>query len=174
MPTITCEKYLETVDDSHQMTTSKVHLAVLAKEAKGVKSVLEIGSHVGISAAVMALANPSATVVSVDLCDTVPQDQRVAYWESLGVRNVTPVAASARDYLPTAPRFGLVFHDAVHGDGAMPEYLRCVDVADVVAIHDFEQLSPDNRSLIEDMFPEHECTPDGRGRYLFVGRGRRK
>ena len=64
-------EFLANVDDSHPMTTAVMHIEVLCRYAKRATSILELGSHAGISAAAMALANPHATIVSVDLCDTV-------------------------------------------------------------------------------------------------------
>lgn len=162
-------EYLATVDDSHPMTTATQHLEVLCRYAKRATSILELGSHAGISAAAMALANPQATIVSVDLCDTVTEQHRIAYWQSMSIQNVHPVAGSAGDYLKTSPRFGMIFHDAVHGDGAMPEYKRCVDLCDILAIHDFELLSQGNQALLRSMFVRVDETADTKGRVLFVG-----
>lgn len=166
---MTHTEFLAAIDDSHPMTTAIVHLFTLCRAAANVESILELGSHAGISAAAMALANPKATVISVDLCDTVPESQRVDYWRSLGIQNIHPIAASAGDYLKTAPRFGMIFHDAVHGDAAMDEYKAAVDLCDVLAIHDFERLSQGNQALLLGMFASHEVTADTRGRMLFVG-----
>jgi predicted O-methyltransferase YrrM len=168
---MTWQEFVDSVDDSHQMTTSRCHIRLLAELAAEAETVLELGSHAGISTAAMALAAPKATVVSIDLCDTIPQWSRVAYWESLGIRNITPVAGAAGEFLRTAPHvFDLVFHDAVHGDLVVPEYLRCAEIGRVVAIHDFEQLSPANADLVIARFAEHSTTPDERGRLLFVGK----
>lgn len=164
------QEFVDGVDDSHQMTTSRGHIRLLAQLAGECETVLELGSHAGISAAAMALAAPKASIVSVDLCDTVTQPQRVAYWESLGVANITPVAGSAGDFLRTAPAFDLVFHDAVHGDSVVGEYLRCAEIGRIVAIHDFEQLSPANADLVLGRFAEYSVTPDERGRLLLVGK----
>jgi predicted O-methyltransferase YrrM len=49
-----------------------------------VADILELGSHAGISTAALAIAAPESTVVSVDLCDTVCEDDRLAYWQLLG------------------------------------------------------------------------------------------
>ena len=166
---MTYREYLAQIDDSHPMTTAVMHIDVLCRAARQVDSILELGSHAGISAAAMALANPQATVIAVDLCDTVPESQRVDYWKSLGIESIHPVAASAGDYLKTAPRFGMIFHDAVHGDAAMDEYKRAVDLCDILAIHDFERLSQGNQALLRGMFASHEATADARGRVLFVG-----
>jgi predicted O-methyltransferase YrrM len=166
---VTFDEYLDGVDFSHPMTTGRDHIARLCRAAQQVVSVLELGSHAGISAAAMALANPVATVVSVDLCDAVPEADRVAYWGSLGIKNIHPFATTAFDYLRSSPKFGMVFHDAAHGNAVMHEYLRCLDIADIVAIHDFEQLSSGNRALIVGMFASHEITADDKGRELFVG-----
>jgi predicted O-methyltransferase YrrM len=167
---MTWQEFVDGVDDSHQMTTSRCHIRLLAALAGECETVLELGSHAGISTAAMALAAPKATIVSIDLCDTIPQWNRVAYWESLGIQNIRPVAGAAGEFLQTAPAFDLVFHDAVHGDLVTNEYLRCAEIGRIVAIHDFEQLSPANADLVIARFAEHSVTPDERGRLLFVGK----
>ena len=165
------KEFVDAIDDSHPMTTASEHIAMICEAVEGREwNILELGSHAGISTAAMALAAPKATIVSVDLCDTVPQWSRTAYWESLGIENITPVAGAAGAYLQTAPAFDLVFHDSVHGDLVVGEYLRCAEIGRVVAIHDFEQLSPANAELVIARFTDHSTTPDERGRLLFVGK----
>lgn len=166
---MTAEEFLATVDDSHEMTTAKEHLFVLCRAARQVPSILELGSHAGISAAAMALANPNATIVSIDSCDLVGEEDRLAFWGSMGIRNIHPVRATAAEYILRAPRFGMVFHDAIHGDAAFEEYKRCVDLCDILAIHDFDLMSVGNKELLRGMFVSREETADSRGRILFVG-----
>jgi predicted O-methyltransferase YrrM len=162
-------EYCTAIDDSHPMTTWREHIRKLANAATSCNTILELGSHQGFSAAAMALAAPLARVVSVDLCDTVPEADRVVYWASIGIKNIHPIATTACDYLRSSPKFGMVFHDAAHGNAVMHEYLRCLEIADIVAIHDFEQLSFGNRDLIVGMSASHEITADHKGRELFVG-----
>jgi len=49
------QEFVDGVDDSHQMTTSRCHLRQLAELAAVAETVLELGSHAGISTAAMAL-----------------------------------------------------------------------------------------------------------------------
>ena len=90
---MTWRDYLHSVDCSHQMTTDPQHIAELCEVAHGQEwRILELGSHAGISTAAIAIAAPESIVVSVDLCDTMPEESRVAYWETVGVANIQPVA----------------------------------------------------------------------------------
>jgi predicted O-methyltransferase YrrM len=165
--------YLQSVDDSHQMTTAKSHIAEMCGIVEGKQwSILELGSHAGISAAAIAMAAPSSRVVSVDLSDTVPQSDRVSYWDGLGVA-VAPVTADARAYLSECVSDGVlwdfIFHDAAHGDAVLNEYLTAASVCKVLAIHDWEQLSPQSQSAVSACFSRSQATTDNRGRTLFVG-----
>jgi predicted O-methyltransferase YrrM len=167
---MTAEEYLSQLDDTHQMTTSRCHIAELCELARSATSILELGSHAGFSAAAMALANPAASVVAVDLCDTIPEESRVAHWAAVGAKNITPVHGFAASYIASCGNFDLVFHDAAHGDAVLPEYQRCAEIASVLAIHDFEQLSAGAQSAVSSLFASHTRTTDSRGRDLFVGR----
>lgn len=166
--------YCRQIDDSDPMTTWRAHILQLANIAAGCRSILELGSHRGISTAALALAAPDAEVVSVDLCDTVPEGDRVAFWASHGIKNIVPIKDSAAAYLSrclmAGERFDLVFHDAVHGDAAAAEYVACAEIADIVAIHDWEQLSPPHQDDLVNRFRSWSATSDTRGRHLFVGR----
>jgi hypothetical protein len=169
---MTWEDFVASVDYSHPMTTDPKHLAILCGIVEGMEyRILEFGSHAGISAAAMALAAPLSDVVAVDLCDTVPEAARVAYWQSLGITNIVPVAEATGTYLEECPpgEFEVVFHDAVHGVGAFLEYLGCAEIAKVVAIHDFEQLPDDMQSAVAAKFQWITKDADDKGRVLFVG-----
>jgi predicted O-methyltransferase YrrM len=154
------------------MTTDPRHLAALCEIVEGKKyRIVEFGSHAGISASAMALASPESTIFAVDLCDTVPEAFRVSYWQSLGITNVIPVAYSTSLYLADCQpdEFDVAFHDAVHGVAAFLEYVKCADIAKVVAIHDFEQLPEDMQATVAAKFHEHTKDADVKGRVLFVG-----
>jgi predicted O-methyltransferase YrrM len=172
---MTWREYLAGVDDSHQMTTSKEHVAILCEMAAGIRGrILELGSHAGISTAALALASPGSTIVSVDLCDTVPESARTEYWSSLGIANVQPVRADAGAFLRSSQlrldQWSLIFHDAAHGDAVVPEYLTAAGICYSLAIHDWEQLSRDSQSLIGRRFPGQVAYPaDSRGRQLWIG-----
>ena len=169
---MTWQDFVASVDCSNPMTTDPRHIALLCGIVEGKEyRILEFGSHAGISAAAMALAAPLSQVVAVDLCDTVPEAARVAYWQSLGITNIVPVAAATGKYLLQCPpgEFEVVFHDAVHGVGAFLEYLGCAEIAKVVAIHDFEQLPGDMQSAVSAKFKRSTKDADAKGRVLFVG-----
>jgi len=169
---MTWQDFVESVDCSHPMTTDPRHLAALCEIVEGKPHrILEFGSHAGISASAMALASPESTIFSVDLCDTVPESYRVAYWQSLGITNIVPVADATGFYLARCQpgEFDVVFHDAVHGTAAFDEYMRCADIASVVAIHDFEQLPDDMQAAVAAKFQRSTTDADANGRVLFVG-----
>ena len=87
---MTAYEYCRTIDDSHPMTTWKGHIQMLATVASKCQTILELGSHRGLSTAAMALAAPTARIVSVDLCDTVWYEERVELWNSIGLRTIDP------------------------------------------------------------------------------------
>lgn len=166
------QEFLAAVDDSHQMTTAVEHIADICRIVEGQRwRVLELGAHRGISTAAIALASPESEVVSVDLCDTVRECERVSYWHSLGITNITPVACSASEYLLHRHDFHFIFHDAVHGDCAIEEYVASSLACTVgLAIHDWEQLSPASALRVADFFRGGtRASQDSRGRWLFVG-----
>ena len=172
---MTYDEYLRGVDCSHQMTTAPEHIAALCEVVAGKNwEVLELGSHAGISTAALALAAPESNVVSVDLCDTIPEVVRVKYWSTLGIANIKPVSGDAWEFLRWCQKksiaWDFVFHDAAHGDGVLHEYTLAASMTRVLVIHDWEQLSPSSRAAVSQRFREWTATPDTQGRELFIGR----
>lgn len=172
---MTYDEYLRGVDCSHQMTTAPEHIAALCEVVAGMNwEVLELGSHAGISTAALALAAPESNVVSVDLCDTIPEAVRVAYWATLGIASIQPVAGDAWEFLRWCQThiiyWDFIFHDAAHGDRVLHEYTAAASMTKVLAIHDWEQLSPSSQEAVSQRFREWTATPDAQGRELFIGR----
>jgi hypothetical protein len=172
---MTYDEYLSLVDDSHPMTTSRGHIADICEACAGsAGTILELGSHAGISAAAIAMAAPQATVIAVDLCDTVPELNRVSYWFGLRLKNITPVPADAGQYLRDAVANGLtydvIFHDAQHGESVVGEYVLAASLCATLIIHDWEQLSPASQAEVAQCFGKWTSTPDRQGRELFIGR----
>ena len=165
--------YLDQVDDSHQMTTHKDHIRKICDVVQNSKmNILELGSHAGISTAALALAAPESKITSVDLSDTIPEQNRVKYWESLGIANITPVSCDAGWFLRSLKsneKYNLIFHDAMHGPGVMPEYLMCAEKSDILAIHDFEQLRENQQEELANLFQEYIIDQDIKNRVLFIG-----
>ena len=167
-------EYLSLVDDSHPMTTSRGHIAEICQACAGsAGSILELGSHAGISAAAIAMAAPRAKVIAVDLCDTVPERNRVAYWFGLRLQNITPVRADAGQYLRDAVAIGLtydvIFHDARHGESVVGEYVLAASLCATLIIHDFEQLSHESHQRVALLFASFTTSVDKKGRMLFIG-----
>jgi predicted O-methyltransferase YrrM len=168
---VTWQEYLSTVDDSHQATTAKEHLALVCRECEGATGiVVELGSHFGFSTAAMAMAAPAAVVISVDLCDEVPQATRERYWHILGIGNIRPLQGRAASWLKVAGSVDLIFHDAAHGEAVRDEYFAAAALCRTLVIHDFEQLTHATRDEIAGLFVEHETHVDRLGRMLFIGR----
>lgn len=163
--------YLDSIDDSHQMTTDKDHIRIICDIIKHKKlNILELGSHAGISTAAFALSSPEANIISVDLSDTIREIDRVSYWNSLGISNITPITCSAEYFLRNTQTFyDLIFHDAMHGPSIMPEYLMCTQKTKILVIHDFEQLRNDQQNQLSCLFIEAKTYKDNRGRILFIG-----
>lgn len=171
---MTWQDYIAGIDDSDPMTTAKEHIADLCRIVEGKDwRVLELGSHLGLSTAALAIAAPESTIVSVDLCDTVPEAKRVDYWRLLRLDNVQPVKADAGWFLRESQLhlepWDCIFHDAVHGEAALPEYLTAAGLCGVLAIHDFEQLSPASQDKVASRFRRVVTSDDAKGRRLFVG-----
>ena len=172
---MTYDEYLRGVDCSHQMTTAPEHIAALCGVVAGKNwEILELGSHAGISTAALALAAPESNVVSVDLCDTITEAVRVKYWQTLGIANIKPAAGDACEFLRWCQTgiiyWDFIFHDAAHGDGVLREYTLAASMTKVLAIHDWEQLSPASQAAVTQCFSEWTATPDKQGRELFIGR----
>lgn len=172
---MTLEEYLSAIDESDVNTTAAVHIAVLAQYAAKRKSIVELGTHQGIATAAIALAAPEAQVVAVDWGGAETIQARKEFWSRFGIgadfisQIQAEVGGFLRGAVDSGARFDMVFHDACHGDDVIEEYMDCAKVADIVAIHDFELLSPHNRERVESVLsPLHESS-DARGRVLFVG-----
>lgn len=163
--------YVNNIDDSHQMTTDKNHIKKLCDLVNGHSyKILELGSHAGISTAGLALSSPESSIDSVDLCDTIPERSRVEYWNSLGINNITPFACSAQAFLDhNTKHYDFIFHDAMHGSRAVGEYLSCIKICDILAIHDFEQLQQQEMHYIIHHFKYHLLDSDLKNRILFIG-----
>jgi predicted O-methyltransferase YrrM len=171
---MTWVEYLATIDASHPMTTAPKHIAELCEIVAGKDwRILELGSHAGLSTAALAIAAPESTIVSVDLCDTIPQETREEYWRLLGIENIQPVCDDAKRFLWESSlhleAWDLIFHDAVHGEAALNEYLTAAAMTDILAIHDFEQLGSTSQAAVKSRFFFTTETTDDRGRTLFVG-----
>ena len=168
----TVHDYLDSVDFSHPMTTARRHIEMICGMAYG-KTVLELGSHAGISATAIALAG--GIVTSVDLCDTISEQQRIDYWKLHGVE-ITPWAGTAAAYLehcekyPDVVSFDIIFHDAMHGDRAFGEYMACANICGTLVIHDFEQLSPAGQVALRACTASSIEEADHLGRVLFIAR----
>lgn len=163
--------YVNQIDDSHRMTTDKEHIRKLCELVVGFKyKILELGSHAGISTAGLALASPNSSIDSVDLCDTIPETTRISFWKSLGINNITPFGCSALSFLQTnTNHYDFIFHDAMHGSQALNEYMLCSRLCDILAIHDFEQLSNLEQDQVSSQFKYHLLDSDSKGRVLFIG-----
>jgi predicted O-methyltransferase YrrM len=165
------KQYLNDVDDSHTMTTDKKHIAMLCDIVENKEySILELGSYLGISTAALALASPKSSIIAVDLCDHIPNSYRINYWDNLGIKNIKAVQQYAQAFLiNTNSNFDFIFHDAVHGNRAINEYLLCSEKTKILAIHDFEHLSVEYQNKISGLFSNTIIDTDTKNRQLFIG-----
>jgi hypothetical protein len=176
---MTLEEYLSSIDESDINTTAAVHIAVLSQYAATCRSIVELGTHQGIATAAIALAAPESGVVAVDWGGAETMQARKDFWGGLGIPKdfIVQVQGEVGDFLRRAvasgSRFDMVFHDATHGDAVIEEYMNCAKVAGIVAIHDFELLSPSNRERVEAVLSTLHESADARGRVLFVGQSGR-
>ena len=156
-------------------STSVEHLLELYYAASNSRHILEIGSYKGHSTVALALAaRPNkGYVISVDLCDATPEADRVNYWNSLKIYNISPYAMSSKEYLEMKPEmiYDFIFHDADHGDHIIPELITCwsrLSRYGILAVHDFDCLS-DKEGFINLISPRSvSVTADDRGRELGV------
>lgn len=175
---MTLEQYLSSIDESDVNTTASVHIAVLSQYAAKCKSIIELGTHQGIATAAIALAAPEADVIAVDWGGAETIQARKEFWSRFGIQAdfIQQIQAEVgwflRGAVDSGARFDMVFHDATHGDAVIEEYMDCAKVAGIVAIHDFELLSPHNRERVEAVLSTLHESADARGRVLFVGKSR--
>jgi predicted O-methyltransferase YrrM len=172
------EQVIVSQDFSHPATTSKEHILELYHAAIecGAQKILELGSHKGISTVALALASKfnKGFVCSVDLCDEIPTEERVTYWNSFEhnlIKNIFPYKEDSARYLADEdnPKFNFIFHDAAHGDQVLPEYYACWQKTNsVFAMHDFDQISNKNE-FIGNLNPrKYVVSRDDRGRQLAI------
>lgn len=164
-------EYIDSIDDSHQMTTDKNHIKYLCEIIVNKSyNVLELGSYLGISTAGLALSSPESKIYSVDLSDHIPEQYRKMYWDSLGIKNISAFSCSSSEFLMKNDKhYDFIFHDTIHGSQAMNEYLHCVHICDILAIHDFEQISDCEQQKIITNFNSHIINLDKKNRALFIG-----
>lgn len=124
--------------------------------------VCEIGSHKGFSTSAIAhaLTNPWSRLFSVDNEMSVPAYQRMELFLNLGIdKQIIQCNESGMDHLikcaRTAGQYDIIFHDAIHGFEAMPEYLlswTLIKPGGYLIIHDWEQvasLGADTKQIID-------------------------
>lgn len=139
---MTLDDYFAQTDWSDLYATDPDAVRAICQAAQSVAAatILELGSHRGLSAAALALACPAATVTAVDLGDEVPPEVRLAHYAAAGVQ-VVDVLASSGDYLRDCQPVDVIFHDSIHGSRAVPEYfLAWQKCRRVLAVHDWEQI----------------------------------
>jgi predicted O-methyltransferase YrrM len=168
---MTWQQYLETIDDSHEMTTARQHLAIMCKIVEGQKwRIVEYGSHAGLSTAALALAAPDSEIVGVDKSDVVSPQAREDYWDSLGITNITQVTSDAWEHLRRSDVVDFIYHDAAHGDGVFHEYAMALANTGILAMHDWDQLTLPCRQALDRLCKSSEASaPDSKGRVLWVG-----
>lgn len=146
------------LDYSRRETTDRAHLATLHRLVKERKpqSILELGAGAGVSGAAIGMAAESSTEqVIVDDGKEFPPDHYQALWQACGVTK-TLVVGDSWGFLQSRERQAdFIFHDAMHGQGAVREYRRCWELTrpgGVLAIHDVDHI--DLPSLVRQFAPE--------------------
>jgi hypothetical protein len=95
------------------------------------------------------------------------------YTTLLNLANITPVRADAGQYLRNAEVLGyqydVIFHDALHGESVVGEYVLAASLCTTLIIHDFEQLTPESRQRVALLFNSFTTSVDEKGRMLFIG-----
>ena len=131
---------------------------------------VEFGSYYGYSTAAFALSSPDSQIISIDLSDHISEQQRVNLWNTLGIQNIIPYTMSTSQFLESNEKsYDVIFHDAVHGPAAMPEYLESIKITNCLIIHDFEQIDSSLQQAIKQHFNSTVEDYDSKGRCLFIG-----
>ena len=129
------------------------------------------GSYYGYSTSAFALSSPNSQIISIDLSDYIPEQQRVDLWNTLGINNINPYTMSTSQFLERNEKYyDVIFHDAIHGPTAIPEYMKCVKITDCLIIHDFEQMYTIQQQEIKQYFNNTLENYDDKGRCLFIGK----
>jgi protein-L-isoaspartate O-methyltransferase len=165
---VTLDEYIAATDWSDLYSTAPGAVRAICMAAASVSpaTILELGSHRGLSAAALSLACPWATVTAVDLGDEVPPEVRTAHYDSVGVP-VVDVQCSSAEYLARCGEFDVIFHDSIHGEAAIDEYRAAwAKTRKILAIHDWDQV---NRDIgLEPPPREHLGHVDARGRITAI------
>lgn len=134
----------------------------ISKDQEKTIYVCEIGSHKGFSTAAIAqaISGECSGVWSVDNEMNVPAGERLDLFKSLGIDwKINQKNTTGLEYLihcaKCADQYDIIFHDAIHGFEAMPEYLlswTLVKPGGYLIIHDWEQvesLCADRKQIID-------------------------
>ena len=149
--------FIKSLSDDHLYTTAIEHCLQLFDVGLVQRpfNVVEIGSFLGVSTLALAKLHDffPVRVTSVDLCDEIPSSQRQEYWKKHGAE-IDSVDMSSMDWLKQQKDDSIdyIFHDAMHGDRAVPEYYeawRCISPNGVLAIHDLNDLSDFNNFVFQ-------------------------
>ncbi len=91
------------------------------------KRVLEIGTSLGMTTAYLAMANPDATIITLEGCPELGRKAR-EHFIRLGINNIELIEGRFEDTLPKALRqlgtVDLVFIDGNHMKGAVLDYYQ--------------------------------------------------
>jgi len=142
---MTLEEYIAATDWSDLYSTDPGAVRAICMAAASVSpaTILELGSHRGLTAAALSLACPWASVTAVDLGGEVAPEVRIAHYDSIGVP-VVDVQCSSAEYLARCGECDVIFHDSIHGEAAIDEYLAAWEkTRKILVVHDWEQVNRD-------------------------------
>lgn len=142
---MTLDEYIAATDwsDIYSTDPGAVRAICMAAASVSPATILELGSHRGLSAAALSLACPWASVTAVDLGDEVPPEVRIAHYDVIGVP-VVDVQCSSAEYLARCGEYDVIFHDSIHGEAAIDEYLAAwAKTRKILVVHDWEQVNRD-------------------------------
>lgn len=92
------------------------------------KSILELGTSLGIGTLHLALGNPNTSVFTIDACKNT-SNQAIQNFRSLGIQNIIPIQSTFVDYISTLSneKFDLIFIDGHHDGIALTKYILDLD-----------------------------------------------
>ena len=164
---MTPQEVLKSLDYSHSWCTSLCHILEIYETSKNYDGGigLELGSFKGQATLAMSLAG--LKMVSYDIDDTCENERMTL----LKGREVDWIKAKSVDALNESRTFDVIFQDADHGDGIIPELTRLfnerLNINGVLMVHDSDQLTL--TKLFSGISRHSYCvTPDEIGRELLT------
>jgi len=89
------------------------------------KSILELGTSLGIGTIHISYGNPESKIITVDACKNT-SNRAIQNFNSLEIKNITTIQSTFTDFINTISeeKFDLIFIDGHHDGKALLEYIQ--------------------------------------------------